>query len=59
MDTENRYLTVKEVATLLNLSDYTIKRFAREKRIPAVKVEGRWLFSRKEVDEWLMERKNK
>lgn len=58
MSAEEKYLTSKEVAKLLNLSDYTVKRFAREKRIPARKVGRQWLFSKQEIDEWFKSERN-
>lgn len=56
MKEEDKYLTSKEVAELLNISDYTIKRFAREGRIPARKIGRQWRFSRQEIDDWFKER---
>ena len=56
MKEEDKYLTSKEVAELLNISDYTIKRFAREGRIPDRKIGRQWRFSRQEIDDWFKER---
>lgn len=58
MNTEDKYLTSKEVAELLNISDYTIKRFAREKRIPARKIGRQWRFSKQEIEEWFKSERN-
>ena len=50
-------LSAKEVATLLGVSDRTIRKWAEEQELPASKV-GRklWRFSRHQIVEWLRKR---
>ncbi|MBI2466246.1 MAG: helix-turn-helix domain-containing protein [Candidatus Rokubacteria bacterium] len=45
-------MTVKEASTYLALDEGTLARMAEERRIPAVKVENQWLFSRKSLQKW-------
>ena len=44
--------TVEEVATYLKLHPYTIRRLAREKKIPAFRVGGQWRFRKDKIDRW-------
>jgi excisionase family DNA binding protein len=46
-------LTVKEVADLLRVSDETVYRLCRNKRIRASRVEWQWRIPREAVDEFL------
>ncbi len=44
-------LTVKELAKYLKLTEMTICRYARENKIPALRVGKRWRFDRDKIDE--------
>jgi len=46
------FYTVDEVAKVLRLHPYTIRRLCREKRVPAFKFGGQWRFRRDEIDAW-------
>ena len=46
-------LTVEQVAKLLHLHAITIYRLAKEGRIPAFKVGGRWRFNRDDLEYWM------
>lgn len=46
-------LDVKQCAELLGFSEEHIRVLAREEKIPAAKIGGRWRFSRRQVLEWL------
>ncbi|MFH1492925.1 MAG: helix-turn-helix domain-containing protein, partial [Candidatus Omnitrophota bacterium] len=46
-------LTTKEVARILKLHPFTVKKYARERRIPAFKLGGDWRFSKRFLDEWI------
>ncbi len=50
---EKEILTTKEVAGYLKLHPFTVKKFARERKIPAFKLGGDWRFSRRYIDEWI------
>jgi excisionase family DNA binding protein len=45
-------MTATEASQYLAMDEATVTRLAAERRIPAVEVEGRWLFSRKSIDKW-------
>ena len=44
--------TAEEIAKYLKLHPYTIRRLAREKKIPAFRVGGQWRFRKDEIDNW-------
>ena len=56
------YLTLREVAELLKLSEKTVYRLAQRGELPAFKVGGSWRFIRSDIDDWakrqLEDRKN-
>jgi excisionase family DNA binding protein len=41
--------TAEEIAKYLKLHPYTIRRLAREKKIPGFKVGGQWRFDKSEI----------
>ena len=47
-----RFFTVEEVAEVLKLHPYTIRRLCREKKIPCFKFGGQWRFSEMEIAKW-------
>ena len=44
--------TSEEMAEYLRLYPYTIRRLAREGKIPAFRVGGQWRFRKDEIDDW-------
>lgn len=44
--------TAEEIAKYLKLHPYTIRRLAREEKIPAFRVGGQWRFRKDEIDSW-------
>lgn len=44
--------TVEEIAEYLRLHPYTIRRLAREKKIPAFRAGGQWRFRKDDIDQW-------
>ena len=44
--------TVEEIAEYLRLHPYTIRRLAREKKIPAFRAGGQWRFRKDDIDRW-------
>jgi excisionase family DNA binding protein len=46
-------LTVQEVADYLRLKERKIYYLVAQKRIPCVRVSGKWLFPRERIDQWL------
>ncbi len=45
-------MTVQEASTYLSMDEQTVARMAVERKIPALEVDGQWLFSRKSIDKW-------
>jgi len=50
--------TAEEIAKYLKLHPYTIRRLAREKKIPAFRVGGQWRFRKDEIDKWSRNKKS-
>ena len=46
------FLTLKDVAELLKLSEKTIYRLAQRADLPGFKVGGSWRFRRGDIDRW-------
>jgi len=44
--------TVEELASYLKLHAYTIRRLAREGKIPSFKAGGQWRFRKDEIEAW-------
>jgi len=51
--------TVEELAAYLKLHAYTIRRLAREGKIPSFKAGGQWRFRRDEIDKWSKRENNR
>jgi excisionase family DNA binding protein len=52
------FYTVDEVAKVLRLHPYTVRRLCREKRVPAFKFGGQWRFDRAKIKK-LIDKENK
>jgi putative molybdopterin biosynthesis protein len=46
--------TTKEVAEYLSINEKQVYRLIKEKKIPATRVTGKWLFPKELVDEWVI-----
>jgi PTS system nitrogen regulatory IIA component len=51
-------MTVAETASYLKVSEKTVLRMIRDKKIPCAKVAGQWRFVRTMLDDWLLSRMN-
>jgi len=49
----NQLLSTKEVAQLLNINEKMVYSLISEKRLPATKVTGKWLFPKNLVEKWI------
>ena len=49
------FYTVEEVAKVLRLHPYTVRRLCREKKVPAFKFGGQWRFDKSEIEQWRKE----
>lgn len=47
------FLTTREVAAHLGVNEKQVYALVKERRLPATRVTGKWLFPRRLVDEWL------
>lgn len=48
-------MNVTEAADYLRVSESIIRRFIRQKRIPYFQIDGRYLFFKEKVDEWVID----
>jgi excisionase family DNA binding protein len=46
--------TTKEVAEYLSINEKQVYRLIKEKKIPATRITGKWLFPKNLVEEWIM-----
>jgi len=46
-------LTVKQLASYLQMDEYTIYRLARSGKIPAMKIGAEWRFKKNLIDKWI------
>lgn len=44
--------TVEELAKYLKLHEFTVRRLAREGKIPSFKAGGQWRFRKDQIDVW-------
>ena len=49
----NQYLTIEQVAQVLQLQPETVRTMAREKRIPAIKIGRVWRFKASKIAKWV------
>ena len=47
-------LTTKEVAEYLSINEKQVYRLIKEKRIPATRITGKWLFPKTLIEEWIL-----
>jgi excisionase family DNA binding protein len=53
MEPKSNILTVRQLATYLNMASVTIYRLAARGELPGTKVGGQWRFHKQAIDEWL------
>ena len=49
------YMSVKQVASYLQLNEKKIYALVAEHRIPATKITGKWMFPRELIDKWMLD----
>ena len=52
MESNDRIMTLEEVAEYLRLKPQTIYTWAQEKKIPAAKLGKEWRFRKSMIDDW-------
>ena len=45
-------LSLKEASTYLAMEEAALRALASERRIPALQLNGAWVFSKKSIDKW-------
>ena len=50
---DDRLLSVQEAAEFLRCNPETLRRWARQRRVPASKLGDRWVFRLQRLQEWL------
>jgi excisionase family DNA binding protein len=53
MEPKSNILTVRQLASYLNMASVTIYRLAARGELPGTKVGGQWRFHKQAIDEWL------
>lgn len=48
-------LTLNEACIHLRISESTMRRWLKDEKIPAYKMEGQWRFLLHEIDEWMIQ----
>lgn len=56
MGKDSEIMTTKDVAEYLKLHNFTVRKFAREEKIPAFKIGMDWRFHKKYIDQWIKEK---
>ena len=54
-DTGLVYMSVKQVASYLNLNEKKIYALVSDNLIPATKITGKWMFPRELIDKWMLD----
>jgi excisionase family DNA binding protein len=55
---DQRLLNIAELSTFLNISKSSIYSYAKDDKIPHIKLEGRLLFSQNDINKWLETKKS-
>jgi excisionase family DNA binding protein len=50
-------MSVRDLATYLNVNEKTVYRLAQKRELPGFKVAGAWRFRRDDIDRWIEEQK--
>ena len=57
MEEKVEFYTAEEVAEVLRLHPYTVRRLCREKKVPAFKFGGQWRFKKEDIDQLIKKSK--
>lgn len=49
----DKWLTVKQIAEYLQVSEEKIYKLCQRRKMPASKLGGQWRFDKNEIDQWL------
>ncbi len=53
----DKWLTLKQIAEYLQMSESSIYKMAQAGKIPAYKVGRQWRFKKEEIDKWVEKKK--
>ena len=57
MASPNQAMTVRDVASYLNVDEKTVYRLAKRGELPGFKVAGAWRFKRADIEDWIENQK--
>ena len=55
IDMQSPLLNLEELAEYIGVSNTTVYRYIKQKKIPALKIGHLWKFRKERIDEWLKE----
>ena len=55
LDGQDRILTVEQLAEMIGVSEYTVRLWAREGKLPALHLGKYWRFRESSIRDWLRE----
>jgi excisionase family DNA binding protein len=58
MGKKTTFYTAEEIAKILRLHPYTIRRLSREDKIPAFKAGGQWRYDEQDIEQWRKRKPN-
>jgi excisionase family DNA binding protein len=56
---DNEILTIQQAAEFLQICDKTVRRLISKKELPASKIGGSWRVKRSDIEEYLLQTRNK
>jgi excisionase family DNA binding protein len=56
---DNEILTIQQAAEFLQVCDKTVRRLISKKELPASKIGGSWRVKKSDIDEYLLQTRNK
>ena len=59
LDKKKGTYTAEEIAKYLRVHPYTVKRLARQGKIPGFKIGNQWRFDAEEIEEWRKRQRKK
>lgn len=56
MEKNKEIMTAKEVAEYLKIHPFTVRKYAKEDKIPAFKIGTDWRFHKRYIDQWIRDK---
>ena len=51
--TNENYISIEDAALFLNIKSVTLRKWIKDKNVPAHKIGKQWKFKRSELEEWV------